>query len=152
MWKQVAEGKIDFVTSDHSPCTPDLKDKGNAFEAWGGISGLQNNVDVLFDEGVQKRDLPLRVFADIIAKNPADRFGLNNKGRISIGKDADFVLIKPNSDYVLKAEDLEYRNQISPYIGNTIGAQVARTILRGKTIYSLEDGVLNQGLGQFIKL
>ena len=118
----------------------------------GGIAGLQNNVDVLFDEGVQKRNLPLTVFADIIAKNPADRFGLNNKGRISIGKDADFVFIKPNSDYVLKAEDLEYRNKISPYIGNSIGAQVARTILRGQTIYSLEEGVVNKGQGQFLKL
>ncbi len=38
---------------DHSPCTPDLKDTDNAFEAWGGIAGLQNNVDILFDEGVQ---------------------------------------------------------------------------------------------------
>ena len=127
-----------------------MKDKENAFEAWGGISGVQNNVDVLFDEGVQKRGMSLKTFADIIATNPADRFNLASKGRIAIGKDADFVLIKPNSSYTLKAEDLEYKNQISPYIGREIGAQVARTVLRGETVYSLEDGVVDTRNGEFV--
>ncbi|MGC3658014.1 allantoinase, partial [Enterococcus faecalis] len=78
-------------TSDHSPCTPDLKDTTKAFEASGGISGVQNNVDVLFDEAVQKRGLSMKQFADMIAANPADRYHLAQKGRICIGKDADFV-------------------------------------------------------------
>ena len=151
LWEYVANGGLSFVTSDHSPCTPDLKDKDNAFEAWGGISGVQNNVDVLFDEGVQKRDLPLTTFANIIATNPAKRFGLDEKGEIAIGKDADFVLIKPNAPYTLQAEDLEYRNKISPYIGRTIGAQVDATILRGQMIYSKETGVSEDAIGVFIK-
>ncbi|MBO1198746.1 allantoinase AllB [Staphylococcus simiae] len=150
MWDRVQNGDIDFVTSDHSPCTPDLKDTDNAFEAWGGIAGIQNNVDVLYDEGVQKRDMSLERFADIIATAPAKRFGLDSKGSIAIGKDADFVLINPNSSYTLKAEDLAYRNQMSPYVGREIGAQVARTILRGKEVYSQENGVTDAKDGQFI--
>lgn len=150
MWEKLLNGEIDFVTSDHSPCTPDLKDKENAFDAWGGISGVQNNVDILFDEGVQKRGMSLTQFAQLIAGNPADLYDLDTKGHIQIGKDADFVLIKPNSSYTLKAEDLEYRNKISPYIGRTINAQVARTILRGETIYSLEDGVSEEFNGEFL--
>lgn len=128
-----------------------MKDKENAFEAWGGISGVQNNVDVMYDEGVQKRGMSLKMFADIIAANPADRYDLDSKGRISIGKDADFVLIKPNAPYTLKAEDLEYRNKISPYIGREIGAQVVQTILRGESIYSQADGVTAEFPGAFIK-
>lgn len=151
LWEKLLNDEIAFVTSDHSPCTPDLKDTDNAFDAWGGISGVQNNVDVLFDEGVQKRGMSLTQFADIIAKNPADRYDLTQKGRISIGKDADFVLIKPNAPYMLKAEDLEYRNQISPYIGREIGAQVVQTILRGEVVYSQETGVTSEFSGVFIK-
>ena len=150
MWERMLAGEIDFVTSDHSPCTPDLKDKENAFEAWGGIAGLQNNVDVMFDEAVQKRGMSLPLFAKVIAGNTADRFGIEEKGHIAIGKDADFVLIKPNSPYTLQAEDLEYKNKISPYIGREIGAQVARTILRGETVYSLEDGVTETTNGTFL--
>jgi len=150
LWKHVQAGNISFVTSDHSPCTPDLKDTG-AMQAWGGISGLQNDVDILFDEAVQKRGMSLKQFAEIIASHPADLYNLDQKGRISIGKDADFVLIQPNSPYTLKAEDLEYRNQISPYIGREIGAQVYQTILRGQTIYSREEGVASEFNGRFIK-
>lgn len=151
LWEKVLKDEIAFVTSDHSPCTPDLKDKENAFEAWGGIAGVQNNVDVLFDEGVQKRGMSLKQFADIIAKNPADRFGLDQKGRISVGKDADFVLISGNDAYTLAAEDLEYRNKISPYIGREIGAQVVKTIVRGTTVYDKETGVIDTFPGEFIK-
>ena len=127
-----------------------MKDKENAFDAWGGISGVQNNVDILFDEGVQKRGLSLTRFAEVIATDVADRFGIDQKGRIQVGKDADFVLIKPNAPYTLKAEDLEYRNKISPYVGCEIGAQVAYTILRGKEIYSQENGVEEEFSGEFI--
>ncbi|MCC5890467.1 MAG: allantoinase AllB [Alkalibacterium sp.] len=150
MWEQLLNGEIDFVTSDHSPCTPDLKDTDNAFEAWGGISGLQNNVDVLFDEGVQKRGMTLNQFADAIANKPAKRFDLAHKGSITVGKDADFVFIKPSAPYTLKAEDLEYRNQISPYVGREIGCQVVQTILRGETIYDSEQGVSELHSGRFI--
>jgi allantoinase len=145
------DGSISFVVSDHSPCTPDLKDKENPFDAWGGVSGIQNCMDIMYDEGVQKRGMSLQRFAQIMATNVADRFGLTEKGRIEVGKDADFCLIKPNSSYTLKAEDLEYRNKISPYVGRTIGAQVVRTILRGETTYSAEDGVAKNFVGEFIK-
>lgn len=150
MWDRLFEGKIDMVVSDHSPCTPDLKDTDNAFEAWGGISGLQSNVDMFFDEAVQKRNMSLPQFADLIATNVAKRFDLKDKGSITVGKDADFVFIKPNSPHTLKAEDLEYRNKISPYLDREYGAQIAKTILRGKEIYSLENGVSEEKTGRFI--
>lgn len=150
LWKYLLDGSISMVVSDHSPCTPDLKDKANPFDAWGGVSSIQTCMDLMFDEGVQKRGMSLVRFAEVMATDAADRFGLTQKGRIEVGKDADFCLIKPDSPYTLKAEDLEYRNKISPWIGRTIGCQVARTILRGKTIYSLEDGVTATHNGEFI--
>lgn len=116
----------------------------------GGIAGVQNNVDVLFDEGVQKRNMSLSKFAAIIATNPAKRFNLTSKGSIAVGKDADFVFIKKDAPYVLKAEDLAYRHKISPYIGREIGAQVVKTILRGVEIYDKEKGISNEKVGRFI--
>lgn len=151
LWEQVINGEIDFVTSDHSPCTPDLKNYENVFDAWGGISGLQNNVDILFDEGVQKRGMSLTRFAEIIASKPAELYALDGKGHISVGYDADFVFIQPESPYKLEAEDLEYRNKISPYIGKEIGAQVVKTILRGETVYCKDEGVAEDYIGEFIK-
>ncbi|MGF1726893.1 allantoinase AllB [Photobacterium nomapromontoriensis] len=149
LWAKLLAGEIDFITSDHSPCTPDLKE-GGIFDAWGGISSLQNSVDIMFDEGVQKRGMPLTMFAKLIASNPADLFGLTNKGRIAVGKDADIILIQPNSAYTLQASDLEYRNKFSAYEGRTIGAQIAKTILRGEVVYDLNGGVIKPFQGSFV--
>lgn len=151
LWKYVFSEGVITVVSDHSPCTVEMKEHTNAFRAWGGISGIQNNVDIFFDEAVQKRGLSLKTFADMIAKLPAERFNLSSKGSITVGKDADFVFIKPNSSYVLKAEDLEYRNKFSPYVGRTINAQIAKTFLRGQMIYSQETGIDNTAKGVFIR-
>ena len=119
-------------------------------QAWGGIAGLQNCMDVMFDEAVQKRGMPLPQFARLMATNAADIFGLKHKGRIAPGKDADLVLIQPNSSYVLQAEDLEYRHKVSPYVGRTIGARIARTLLRGDVIYDIEQGFPHAPKGKFI--
>ncbi|WP_072415271.1 allantoinase AllB [Collinsella phocaeensis] len=151
LWELLADGAISMVVSDHSPCTPDLKAPENAFDAWGGISGIQNCMDVMYDEMVQKRGLSAALFAKVMSTNVADRFGLTDKGRIEVGKDADFCLIEPNSPYTLQAEDLEYKNKITPYIGRTIGCQVARTILRGETTYAKDEGVCKDFPGKFIK-
>ncbi len=150
LWARIENGAISFVCSDHSPCTPDLKAPENAFDAWGGISGIQNCMDVMFDEMVQKRHMPMSLFAKVMSTNVADRFNLPAKGRIEVGKDADFCFIKPNAPYTLKAEDLEYKNKISPYVGRTIGAQVVRTMLRGHTTYAQETGVCTDFPGQFL--
>ncbi|PAV33421.1 allantoinase, partial [Bacillus licheniformis] len=72
------------------------------------------------------------------------------KGSIAVGKDADFVFIKKDAPYELKAEDLAYRHKISPYIGRKIGAQVVKTILRGVEIYDKEKGISNEKVGRFI--
>ncbi len=46
MWEKLFNGEIDCLVSDHSPCPPEMK-AGNIMEAWGGIAGLQNCMDVM---------------------------------------------------------------------------------------------------------
>lgn len=141
MWEKLFNGEIDCLVSDHSPCPPEMK-AGNIMKAWGGIAGLQSCMDVMFDEAVQKRGMSLPMFGKLMATNAADIFGLQQKGRIAPGKDADFVFIQPNSSYVLTNDDLEYRHKVSPYVGRTIGARITKTILRGDVIYDIEQGFL----------
>ncbi len=91
MWEKLFNGEIDCPVSDHSPCPPEMK-AGNIMQAWGGIAGLQNCMDVMFDEAVQKRGMSLPMFGKLMATNAADIFGLKHKGRIAPGKDADWSL------------------------------------------------------------
>ncbi|MBM7713109.1 allantoinase AllB [Siminovitchia sp. FSL H7-0308] len=152
LWKKLIEGKIDIVASDHSPCPTDLKQNpaNNMFEAWGGISGCQNSVDLLFDEAVLKRGVPPARFARMIAANPAKRFNIPNKGTIAIAKDADFILIDSGQSYIVQKDDLFYKHKHSPYIGRKINCRITKTIVRGNLVYDVNRGFIGEPIGQFI--
>ncbi|RFU65086.1 allantoinase AllB [Peribacillus glennii] len=152
LWQTVKEGKIDMITSDHSPCPPDMKfsETNNIFEVWGGITGCQNNVDLMFDEAVLKRNIPVTDFVRMIAKNPARRFNFEHKGEIAIGKDADMIFVDPNQSYVVEKEGLYYRHQHSPYIGRKINCRVTKTFVRGNLVFDVKEGIIGEPIGQLV--
>ena len=57
LWAGLADGTIDLVVSDHSPCTADLKhlDTGDFGTAWGGISSVQLGLLAGVDRGPSPR-------------------------------------------------------------------------------------------------
>ena len=142
-----------MLTSDHSPCPPEMKhsDTNNIFEVWGGITGCQNNVDLMFDEAVLKRNVPVTDFARMIATNPAKRFNMPAKGEIAISKDADIILVDANQSYVVKKEDLYYRHQHSPYIGRNINCRVTKTLVRGNLVFDVDQGIVGEPVGKLVK-
>lgn len=151
LWDELLNGNIDWLTSDHSPCTEDLK-QGNIFEAWGGISGVQNNVDLMFDLAVKQRGLAVERFVDLIAFNPAKRFNLPYKGEIAVSKDADIILLDPNQSYVVKRENLYYKNKHSAYEGRKIDCRVTKTIVRGNIVFDLQKGILGEPIGKLLSV
>ncbi|MEI4768272.1 allantoinase AllB [Psychrobacillus sp. FJAT-51614] len=149
LWDELMNGNIDWLTSDHSPCTEDLK-QGNIFEAWGGISGVQNNVDLMFDLAVKQRGLAVEKFVDLIAFNPSKRFSLPYKGEIAVSKDADIILLDPNQSYVVRREDLYYKNKHSAYEGRKIDCRVTKTIVRGNVVFDLQKGIVGEPIGKLL--
>ncbi len=152
LWNKLIEGKIDMLTSDHSPCPFEMKESAtnNMFEVWGGITGCQNNVDLMFDEAVLKRNVPVTDFVRMITANPAERFNIRNKGEIAVSKDADIILVDANQSYVVKKEDLYYRHQHSPYIGRTINCRVTKTFVRGNLVFDVNQGIVGDPIGQLV--
>ncbi|NBD23260.1 allantoinase AllB [Paenibacillus sp. T1] len=138
LWRQLAEGKIDIVASDHSPCPPSMKTVkgGNYFEVWGGILGGQSTLELLVGEGWLKRGIPLPILSRAMSAAPAERFGLSgSKGAIGPGLDADLAIVDLNAPYVLTADQLKYRHPHSAYEGFGFGCRVEKTLLRGNVVY-----------------
>ncbi|MNN29473.1 Allantoinase [compost metagenome] len=107
----------------------------------------------MFHEGVIKRGLPIPLISRLLSGGPAERFGLSErKGVIALGMDADFALLHPAMPYTIRTEDLQYRHKHSPYVGMTLSCRVTATLLRGRLIYSLEDGVLAPDSGRRVSM
>jgi allantoinase len=154
LWKRIEEGKIDWIASDHSPCPPYMKlgSEQDYFSVWGGISGAQSTLELMFEEGYLSRGVPLPLISRMLSETPARRFGLlPRKGRIAVGFDADLVLVNPDSPYVLKNEDLLYRHQQSVYAGREFRCRVELTMNRGKIVYALGQGVSKTREGEWIR-
>ncbi len=130
--------RVDYVASDHSPCTAALKKRGedDIFEAWGGVSGLQSLLPVMLTEGVHARRLPLTDLAQLVSTRPAKRLGLwPRKGEIQLGADADLVLVDLEREWTFTRDALQTKSGVSPYVGRQFRGAVARTIVRGRTVF-----------------
>lgn len=138
LWQRVLAGEVDCIASDHSPAAPELKTRGidDVWQAWGGITGIQATLPVLLTAGVHRRGLPLPLLARLWAGGAARIFGLaGRKGAIARGADADVVLVDPEAEWTMTADDLRSRHQVSPYVGSRFKGKVVRTLLRGQTVY-----------------
>jgi allantoinase len=138
LWQHVLGGEIDLVASDHSPCPAELKARGNddIFKAWGGITGIQSLLPAMLTEGVHRRGLRLESLARLVAGAPARLLGLwPRKGAIRPGAHADLALIDLDREWTLSRDQLQARAGLSPYVGQRFRGQVARTIVRGVTVF-----------------
>ncbi|MEH0406208.1 allantoinase AllB [[Kitasatospora] papulosa] len=147
LWAGLADGTIDCVVSDHSPCTTDLK-TGDFASAWGGISSLQLGLPAMWTEA-RRRGHSLEDVVRWMSAGPAALAGLGRKGAIEAGRDADFVVLAPEESFTVDPAGLQHRNQVTAYAGKTLHGVVRSTWLRGTRIVA--DGVLAEPTGRLLE-
>ncbi|MCF7753876.1 allantoinase AllB [Paenibacillus xylanexedens] len=150
LWDALTSGLIDVIASDHSPCPPSMKQSDNFFEIWGGISGAQSTLLIMLEDGHLQRNINLPLLGRVLSLQPARRLGLENKGEIAIGKDADLVLIDWEKSTTLNTEDLLYTHKQSPYVGRTFNCCITDVFCRGQKVYNSESGLSPEPIGRHI--
>ena len=137
LWAALAEGVIDMVVSDHSPCTPNLKllETGDFLDAWGGIAALQFSLPAIWTQ-IQKRGFGLRELTRWMSAAPAKLAGLEErKGHLAVGFDADIVIFQPEKEFKVVPEIIEFKNKLTPYAGMNLRGVVEATYVRGVRVY-----------------
>jgi len=137
LWAALADGVIDMVVSDHSPCTPALKltETGDFLKAWGGIATLQFSLPVMWT-GLQARGFGLRELTRWMSAAPAKLAGLDKrKGRLAVGCDADIVIFQPEKEFKVVPEIIHFRHKLTPYAGMNLRGVVEATYVRGTKVY-----------------
>ncbi len=145
LWDGLQAGVIDCVVSDHSPCPPELKlpGTGDFARAWGGIASLQLSLPLVWSYG-RERGFGLTDLARWMAAFPAELAGLNGKGRIAAGCDADLVAFAPDASFVVEPGRLAHRHKLTPYAGQRLSGVVRRTWLRGREIFGPETASIDE--------
>lgn len=149
LWEGLLDGTIDYIASDHSPSTLDLKDleNGDFAVAWGGIASVQLGLPVIWTEA-RRRGISLEQVIEWMASKPADRLRLRSKGRIALGYDADLAVFAADQAFVVDVKKLQHRNPLSPYDQKALSGVVRRTFVRGVEVdYTTPHGrLIRRGL------
>jgi allantoinase len=146
LWRALADGTIDCVVTDHSPSTADLKTDDFA-TAWGGISGLQLSLAAVWT-AARGRGHTLEDVVRWMSTRTAALVGLDHKGAIEAGRDADFAVLAPDETFTVDPAALQHRNRVTAYAGRTLYGVVRSTWLRGERIVA--DGEFTAPKGRLL--
>lgn len=137
LWQGIKDGLIDFIVSDHSPCTANLKliEEGDFEKAWGGIASLQFSLSIVWTEAVS-RGFSVSQISKLMSEKTAEFIGLSGiKGALKEGCDADFVIWDPDEEFTLNRDKIQFKNKVTPYEGKNLFGVIYETWLRGEVIF-----------------
>jgi dihydroorotase len=130
----LADGTIDVIATDHAPHT--YEEKLQEFDrAPNGIIGLQSAVPLALDRLVLTDRISLKRMVDAFSCSPARLLGLDRKGRIAAGMDADLTFLSLRKKTRLREKDIKSLSKNSPFLdqsfrGAVVGVMIAGSVYR----------------------
>lgn len=154
LWRALRDGEIDTYATDHVAWTAEQKGlQQKPFpEIPAGVSNIQTSVGMLYSEGVEKGRISLSRFVELTSTNAARIFGLwPRKGTISIGADADLMLIDPSRHFEVRRDALVSRADFDLFEGQAFDGWPVTTIARGEVVVRDGHVVSTPGRGRFLQ-
>lgn len=152
LWEHLLAGHFSWVTSDHACCKDETKfgdPRDDVFLAKSGFGGAEYLLPGMISEG-RKRGLSYNRIAELVSKNPAERYGMPGKGDLAVGFDADFCLVDDSVQYTVRAEDSMSTQDYTPFEGFELTATVTDTYLRGSKVFG-DGAIVGEPRGQYVK-
>ena len=135
LWKALANGTIQTVSTDHCSFTLQQKDagKGDFTKIPGGLPGVETRGVLLYTAGVAAGRITKEQMCALLSENPARLYGAYpRKGVLAVGSDADIVVYDPEADAVITAESQHSAAGYTPYEGFRTRGSIAQVYLRGQ--------------------
>jgi dihydropyrimidinase len=154
LWAGINQGLVQVVATDHCPFKWEQKlmGKDDFSKIPNGHPAIENRMELLFSEGVNKGRISLNKYVEVACTNPAKIFGMfPRKGTIAVGSDADLVIFDPKEQHTLSAKTHHMNVDYSGYEGWNLTGKVKTVILRGKLAIENGNCLVEKGYGQFIR-
>ena len=127
----IKAGLVDAIATDHAPHSAEDKAKGMA-----GMVGSETAFSVCYTKLCLQEGLPLSVLSDLMSYYPACILGLQSKGRLLPGWDADFTLVELDEPFVVDPETFHSKSRNTPFAGAELFGRVWMTVMGGKITYN----------------
>ncbi len=140
---------IDTIATDHAPHTREEKNQPYQ-QAPSGMPGVQTMLPLLLTAISEGRI----TFEDVIKRcviNPIRIFGLQTKGALEAGKDADIILVNPEQEYILTDEQMLSKCGWTPFAGTRVRGKIQRVFLRGSLVYDQDTCIAAPSSGKMVQ-
>jgi len=131
--KALIDDRIDIITTDHAPHTLEEKQK-TYFRAMSGAPIVQFSLNIML-EFYKQGLISLVKIAEKMCHNPAILYGIEKKGFIREGYDADLTIVDLDSSFTVTPEIILSKCGWSPLTGTTFQSKVTHTLVNGNLVY-----------------
>jgi len=152
LWKAVARNEIQTIATDH--CSFTLKQKELGLQDFtkipGGMPGVETRAILLYTYGVKENRITLEQMCRLLAENPARLYGMYpRKGVIAPGSDADLVILDPQFEGRIRAEQQLQNVDYAPFEGMKVKGRIETVYLRGTKVME-NGGIVKPLTGTYI--
>ena len=153
LWHGLQSGNLQTTATDHCCFCADQKAMGkDDFRLIpNGTGGVENRLEVLWDQGVNTGKLTMNEFVKVTSANTAQIFNIYpRKGSVSVSADADIVVWDPAATKTISAKTHQQKVDYNIFEGMTVTGCASHTISRGKVVFA--DGQLDveRGAGRYV--
>ncbi|OAI53549.1 dihydroorotase [Planctomyces sp. SCGC AG-212-M04] len=134
LWEALHDGRIEVIATDHAPHTLDEKRQPYP-KSPSGLPAVENSLALMLD-AASRGICTLEEIASWMSEAPARIWGVDRKGRIDEGYDADLVLVDPQRRHTIENGNQLTKSGWSPWNGVTLAGQAVRTIVMGQTVFA----------------
>lgn len=148
LWQAIRDGVVDVIGSDHAPHTREEKAKPYP-QSPSGMTGVQTLLPLMLHHMNAGR-LSLQRLVDLTSAGPARIFGIEGKGRIALGFDADLTLVDLAAQRTIRNDWIASRAGWTPYDGMTVTGWPIHTVMRGAVVVR-DEQLLGTPQGRMIR-
>ncbi len=153
MWEALAQNHLQIITTDHCPFTQQEKARGlkDFSQIPGGVPSIEGRFSIAYTYGVRTGHFSANRWVEMCCTTPAKMVGLERKGHIAVGYDADVVIFDLERSVTLSTETLHENVDWTPYDGLEVQGWPSITISRGQILVENDEFCGEAGQGRFVE-
>jgi dihydroorotase (multifunctional complex type) len=150
LWKGLEQGWVDALVSDHAPHALTEKSASSVWDVKVGLPGLETTLPLVLTL-VRKNRLSLVQVVELLSEKPTEIYGLNDRGRLEQGKNADLTVVDFNRKFTIDASKFKSKAKYSPYDGWEVQGKLVKTFVNGLLVFDEGEIVAKAGSGSVVR-
>ena len=154
LWSALRQQDLQIVTTDHCPfnfCGQKELGRDDFSKIPNGLPTIEHRLPLLHEHGVRSGRMTMSELVHTTSTAPATMFGLDRKGRVAPGYDADIVVFDPSATLEISAANHHMAVDYTPFESWTCHGAPTMVYSRGELVYGDGEVRSTPGRGRFVR-